>query len=228
MADDVLEERQVGRHAADAEFAERPLHALDRLLGRRRPGGELFQERVVEARDDRAGVGRAAVEADAEAGGAAIGGDAAVVRDEVLLGVFRRDAALQGVTVEDDLLLRRHAGRGRADRGAFQDVDLRLDDVDAGHLLGDGVLDLDARIDLDEIEGTGVRIHQELDRARAVVVGGVADLDGVVGEFGALGVAQIRRRGRSTTFWWRRWTEQSRSNRCTTVPCLSPRICTST
>jgi hypothetical protein len=35
-------------------------------------------------------------------------------------------------------------------------VDLRLDDVDAGDLLGHRVLDLDARIDLDEVEGAGV------------------------------------------------------------------------
>ncbi len=135
MADDVLEERQVRRHAADPELAQGALHPVDRLLRRWRPGGQLLQERIVEARDDRAGIGRAAVQADAEAGGAAIGGDAAVIGDEVLLGVLGGDAALQGVTVEDDLLLRRHAGGGRADGRPLEDVDLRLDDVDAGHLL---------------------------------------------------------------------------------------------
>ncbi len=31
----------------------------------------------------------------------------------------------------------------------------------------------------------------------------------------------------SITFWWRRCSEQSRSNRCTTLPCLSPKTCTS-
>ena len=31
----------------------------------------------------------------------------------------------------------------------------------------------------------------------------------------------------SITFWWRRWMEQSRSNRCITLPCWSARICTS-
>ena len=51
---------------------------------------------------------------------------------------------------------------------ALGDADLRLDDVDAGHLLGDRVLDLDARIDLDEVEGAGIGIHQELDRAGAL------------------------------------------------------------
>ena len=28
-------------------------------------------------------------------------------------------------------------------------------------------------------------------------------------------------------FWWRRWIEHSRSKRCTTLPWVSPRICTS-
>jgi hypothetical protein len=50
---------------------------------------------------------------------------------------------------------------------ALADADLRLDDVDAGDLLGDRVLDLDARIDLDEVELAGVGVHQELDRAGA-------------------------------------------------------------
>ena len=57
-----------------------------------------------------------------------------------------------------------------ADRRALGDADLRLDDVDAGDDLGHRVLDLDARIDLDEIELAGVGIHQELDRAGAAIV----------------------------------------------------------
>ena len=32
----------------------------------------------------------------------------------------------------------------------------------------------------------------------------------------------------SMTFWLRRWIEQSRSYRCTTLPYLSPSTCTST
>lgn len=31
----------------------------------------------------------------------------------------------------------------------------------------------------------------------------------------------------STNFWCLRWTEQSRSNKCTTFPALSPRTCSS-
>jgi hypothetical protein len=169
MADDVFEEGQVGGDATDTELAQRPVHALAGFLGRRCPGGDLFQQRVVETGDHRAGIGRAAIQADAEAGRAAIGGDAAIVGDEVLVGIFGGDAALHGMAVQLDLVLGRDA-RGRHRRWqAAGDVNLRLDDVDAGDLLGHGVLDLDARIDLDEVEGAGVGIHQELDRAGAAI-----------------------------------------------------------
>jgi hypothetical protein len=73
-----------------------------------------------------------------------------IVRNEVLLGIFRRDAALHGMAVEAEVFLFRNTRR--ADRRTFEDVDLRLDDIDTGHDFCDGVLDLDARIDFDEVE----------------------------------------------------------------------------
>ena len=97
-----------------------------------------------------------------------------------MLGVFRGDAALQRMAVQPDILLRRHARFRRADGKAVENVDLRLDDVDAGHLLGDGVLDLDARVDLDEIGGVRIGIHQELDRAGADIVCGAGDAQRIV------------------------------------------------
>jgi tRNA-dihydrouridine synthase len=54
MGDDRLQEGEIGRHAANAEFAQRPVHARDRLLRRRGPGGHLLKQRIVEAGDDRA------------------------------------------------------------------------------------------------------------------------------------------------------------------------------
>ena len=48
VRDQVLEEGEVRRHAADAEFAQRAVHAGDRLVRRRRPGGDLLQQRIVE------------------------------------------------------------------------------------------------------------------------------------------------------------------------------------
>src|SRR3546814_19205189 len=57
-----------------------------------------------------------------------------------------------------------------ADAPAFGDADLGLDDVDAGDLFGNRVFDLDARIDLDEVERAGARVHQEFNGAGVRVV----------------------------------------------------------
>ena len=61
------------------------------------------------------------------------------------------------------------ADLGVGQRLALGDQDLALDEVDAGDDLGDGVLDLDARVDLDEVELAGVGVDQELDGAGVVV-----------------------------------------------------------
>ena len=65
-------------------------------------------------------------------------------------------------------------------RRALGDQDLRFDDVEAGDRFGDGVLDLDARIDLDEVELAGVGVEQELDGAGVVELHGPADGQGGV------------------------------------------------
>ena len=49
-------------------------------------------------------------------------------------------------------------------RLAGGDADLRFDQVDAGDQLGHGMLDLDAGVDLDEVEVVGL-IDDELDGA---------------------------------------------------------------
>src|SRR5690606_10137424 len=73
MADHVLQERQVGAYPTDAEFAQRAIHALSRLVGVAPPGGDLDQQRVVVRRDHRAGIRSTGIEADTEACCAAIG-----------------------------------------------------------------------------------------------------------------------------------------------------------
>ena len=104
MRDDLIEEAQVGDDAADAELPQRAMHARDGLLRRRRPRRDLHQQRIVRARDDRAAVGGARIQPDAEARRAAIRGDRAVVRNEVVLRILGRDAALQRVRADADVL----------------------------------------------------------------------------------------------------------------------------
>ena len=72
---------------------------------------------------------------------------------------------------------------------------MRLHDVDAGHLFGDGVFNLDAGIHLDEVEFLIVHIHQEFDGARTFILHMGADLPGHFANIGALGFGQIGGRG---------------------------------
>ena len=162
--------------------------------------------------------------------GAPIGGDAAIIGNEVVFRIFRRDAALQRVAGEANVLLLGNASfLEAADPLAFGDPDLRLDDVEAGHDLRHRMLDLDARIDLDEIKFAGVGVDQEFD-------GSGADIFRSRGRSSAplrKGRRESRHRDRAparvrSPFWLRRCIEQSRSKRCTRLPCASPRICTST
>ena len=55
------------------------------------------------------------------------------------------------------------------------DADLLLHQIDARHLLGHRVLDLDARVHLHEVELAV--LEEELDRAGVHVVHGLAELD---------------------------------------------------
>ena len=59
---------------------------------------------------------------------------------------------------------------GVTDFQTFGNTDLRFNDINTGHLLGDGMLDLNARIDFDEVEQTRICIHQEFDRACMCVI----------------------------------------------------------
>ena len=91
--------------------------------------------------------------------------DQAGARLEVAIRVFGVDSAFDRGPAADDVgLLERQPLAGG-------DADLRLDQVDAGNHLGHGVLDLDAGVDLDEIEVV-VLIDDELDGAGV----GVADV----------------------------------------------------
>src|SRR3546814_17503150 len=101
-------------------------------------------------------------ETNAEARRRAIGRDAAVVRDEVLLGILGGDPALESVAVEADVLLARHPGLGSAARCTVEDQDLRLDDLPAGRDVQHRVLHLAAGLELAEGDITRFCIHQLL------------------------------------------------------------------
>ena len=138
---------------------------------------------------------RAGVEADAHAAGRAVVGDAAIVGQEVVRRVFGRHAALHGKAGGADGLLAGQADLRVGQRHALGDENLRLDEVDAGDFLGHRVLDLNPRIDLDEVELVRVAIDEELDRAGVLVLHRPADLDRRVAQRLPHGRIEVRRGG---------------------------------
>src|SRR5690606_2336367 len=112
---------------------------------------------------------RARIEPDAHAARRAIVGHAAVVGHEVVRRVFGRYPALKGKTGEPNIFLLREADLGIAERDAVGDENLRLHNIDSGDLLGHRVLDLDARVDLDEVEIPRIAVDEELDSPRVFI-----------------------------------------------------------
>ena len=112
-------------------------------------------------------------------------------------------------------------GRSATSGSPGRDPQLLADDVDPGHELADGVLDLQAGVQLDEVEravrrraGTrrcrrsrsrscGRRARRPPPSPRASPASSAGDGDS------------------SISFWWRRWIEHSRSPRVSTPPSLS-------
>jgi len=166
ILEDGLIEGDGGLHSGDHVLAERAAHAVQGLGAVLAPRDQLSDHRVVIGRDGVAGVG-VGIEPDAAAARGVIHLDAAGAWAEVLEGILGVDPDLDGVAAHLDVAL--------GDRELFTggDQDLLLDEVDAGDLLGDRVLDLDALVDFEEVE-VALVIGDELHRARV----------GVMGEFG--------------------------------------------
>ncbi len=114
-----------------------------------------------------------------------------------------------------------------AERLAGGDADLLTHEINPGDQLRHRMLDLDAGVHLDEVVVT-VAVDEELDGAGARVVHGPGHGEGGLVQTGPGGRrVRVGAGDSSMSFWWRRWTEQSRSPRCTRMPFLSPSTCTS-
>jgi hypothetical protein len=112
-----------------------------------------------------------------------------------LARVLGGDARLQGDAADLQLVL---ADAQVLEGLAGCNAHLRLHQVDVGDFLGDRVLDLDARVHLDEhvLTLTLARgVEQELDGAGVLVAQGLGELDGVGVQRLADGLVQVRCRG---------------------------------
>jgi hypothetical protein len=110
-----------------------------------------------------------------------------------IVPVLGHDTRLDGVSARGaDSLLVGQPERGQA--GAGGDAKLRLDQIEAHHLLGDRVFDLNARIALDEIVLTRLRVDEKLDRAGVFVAGGLREFQRIGQDALAQARVQVGRR----------------------------------
>ena len=159
LRDQRVEEWDRGLDAVDDELAERPLEPHETFVARAGMHDELADQTVIIGWNRVAGIG-AGIDSDPEPAGWVEMGDGAGRRPE-RMRVLGIDAALDGVPVEAHVLLaerKRRAGR---------DPDLLDDEVEPGDHFGDGVLDLEARVHLDEVEL--VVLVEKLDGADAAI-----------------------------------------------------------
>ncbi len=91
-------------------------------------------------------------------------------------GVFGIDAAFDGVIAHADVALR------EPQRLTHGDGDLKFDDVQSRDFRGNGMLDLDAFVDFQEVE-IALFIDEEFDGAGIGVMGGFGDADGSLAHF---------------------------------------------
>ena len=169
------EEGNVGLDTTDAELDQSTKHLSASDLVRRTKTCALDKHAVVVRSDDSTGETVATIETNTVTTSRAVHLDLASVGLECLGRIFGGDTALDGETTSGDTVL----GQTKLlERSTSSNLDLSGDNVDARDFLGDGVLHLDTRVDLDKVVAV-LLVHEELGGTSVAVVDGFGELDGV-------------------------------------------------
>ena len=161
MPQHLEQEGDVRPHAVHPRGRERAREPLRRLGARGGVGDHLGEHRVVVDGHRRPGLDPA-LPADARPVGLLPRDQRAGRGQEVRARVLGVDARLDRVPAEPDVVL------PERQRLAPGDQDLQADEIEAGHLLGHRVLDLEPGVHLEEVEGAR-GVQDELDGAGVVV-----------------------------------------------------------
>ena len=233
VGEDGLEQVDVGGDSLDAEVGEGAGGAAEGVGEVR--GGRIAHDLGEEGIEAGAGAVPGVAEgirADARAGGDIEGGQRAPGGAGGAIGGhgLHVDAGLDGEAAGGGRILLGEAKAG--ERLAGCEAELELHKVDAGDFLGDGVLDLEASVRLDEPELARLAVlvgrDDELEGAEVAVAAGPGKAHGGGGDAVPQVGVEAGAGAISMIFWWRRWTLQSRSPKWVTAPPASPAICTST
>ncbi len=192
MVHNIFDEGDIGFHAANAEFAEGAVHTLTSFGKICAPGGDFDEKRIVIGGEHRAGISGAAVEPNTETRGRTIGGDFPVVGGEVFLRVLGGHATLESRAVEGNIFLFRQRHRGLMQFVTLCGENLRTHEIDSRNHFGHGVLDLNARIDLDEIPLLRINVVEKFDGSGIAIVGLARQLQRRIAEFATNTRGEIR------------------------------------
>ncbi len=183
MGEQTGQEGNVGLDTTDTELNEgtENLSTGDFVGGA--VAGTLDQHGIVEGCDDGTGKTVATVETNTGTAGSSVDLNLAGIGLKLLGRVFGGDTALNSETTSRDAVL----GQAELSKGsASSDLDLSGNDVDAGNFFGNGVLDLDSGVDLNEVVAV-LLVDKELGGTGIAVVDGLGELDSV-GENGVSGL----------------------------------------
>ena len=195
IGDDILQKRNIRFDTADPEFAQSPVHALQGQFKITAKSGDFDQQRIVKGRDDGTGVTHAAVQPHPMTAGGAVGQNPAIIGRKFIFRVLACNAALHGAAHSRYFGLRRQIDLLAVERAALGGENLRAHQVNSGDDFRNGVFNLDARIDLDEIPQVLVEIIEKFDGACVVVFDRAGQADGGLAEFGPHRVRQSAGRG---------------------------------
>ena len=181
MRQDIAKEGHIGFHTAHAGLGQGTACLARSTLEADVIGRDLNEQTVIIRGDGRALIGVAAIQTNAVAAARAVCRDRAGVGREIVGGVLRRDTALDCIAALLHILLRCNADQRMAQREAAGNKDLRAHEIDTRDHLGDGVLDLNARVHLDEIMRAGL-VDQELHSTCVDIADLLGNLDGVLAQ----------------------------------------------
>ena len=168
MGKESNEERNVGLDSSNSEFDQCSKHLSSSDLVSGSTDGTLDEQRVIMGSDLSTGISGTSIESNSISSSRSVDLDLTGIRLESLSSILSRDSTLNGESSSVNVFL----GETELFKGdTSRNLDLSSDDVDTGNFLGDGVLDLDSRVDFNKVM-SALLVDQELGST------GISVLDG--------------------------------------------------
>lgn len=185
------QEGNVGLDTSNTELDQRTEHLPPSNLISSTANGTLDKQRVVMRSDLRTGITRARVQSDTITTSRSIDLNLTSVRLEVSCGILSGDTTLDSKSSPVDVLL----GQTKLLEGyTSSNLNLSSDDVNTGDLFGNGVLDLDTRVDLNEVVAV-LLVDEEFGCTGVTVLDSFRELEGVRQDGLSDGFLQMGSRG---------------------------------